>query len=119
MNRCGGIDLGDDSGSVTVEAAIALATVIVAVVLCLGALLAASTQVRCVDAAREAARLAARGDEANALTAAHRVAPPSADISLRIEGTYVIARVTARAPLLPLLTLHADAVATREPGSAQ
>ncbi|WP_280392250.1 TadE family type IV pilus minor pilin [Nocardia brasiliensis] len=68
---------------------------------------------------REAARLAARGDEANALTAAHRVAPPSADISLRIEGTYVIARVTARAPLLPLLTLHADAVATREPGSAQ
>ncbi|WP_280454854.1 TadE family type IV pilus minor pilin [Nocardia brasiliensis] len=105
MNRCGGIDLGDDSGSVTVEAAIALATVIVAVVLCLGALLAA--------------RLAARGDEANALTAAHRVAPPSADISLRIEGTYVIARVTARAPLLPLLTLHADAVATREPGSAQ
>lgn len=119
MNRCGGIDLGDDSGSVTVEAAIALASVIVAVVLCLGALLAASTQVRCVDAAREAARLAARGDEANALTSAHRVAPPSADISLRTEGAYVIARVTARAPLLPLLTLHADAVATREPGSAE
>ncbi|QIS07121.1 pilus biosynthesis protein TadE [Nocardia brasiliensis] len=97
----------------------ALATVIVAIVLCIGALLAASAQVRCVDAAREAARLAARGDEANAHAAARRVAPPAADISLRTEGTYVIARVTAPAPLLPLLTLHADAVATREPGAAQ
>ncbi|MFD6155865.1 TadE family type IV pilus minor pilin [Nocardia sp. NPDC060256] len=109
--------LGDDRGSVTVEAAIALATLVVAVVLCIGALLAASTQVRCVDAAREAARLSARGDEANAISAARRVAPPTADISVHGEGSQVIARVTARTPLLPLLTLHADAVASREPGT--
>ncbi|MFI9405956.1 TadE family type IV pilus minor pilin [Nocardia sp. NPDC052316] len=101
----------------TVEAAIALATLVVAVVLCIGALLAASTQVRCVDAAREAARLAARGDEANAIAAARRVAPPAADISLRNAGNHVIVRVTARAPLLPLLTLHSDTVAVREPGT--
>ncbi|MFE5462221.1 hypothetical protein [Nocardia sp. NPDC056564] len=40
----------------TVEAAIALATLVVAVVLCVGALLAASTQVRCGDPPPEAAR---------------------------------------------------------------
>ncbi|WP_378736358.1 TadE family type IV pilus minor pilin [Nocardia brasiliensis] len=102
----------------TVEAAIALATLVLAVVLCIGALLAASTQVRCVDAAREAARLSARGDEANAISAARRVAPPDADISVRTEGDRVIARVTSRAPLLPLLTLRADAIAALEPGTA-
>lgn len=99
------------------EAAIALATLIVAVVLCIGALLAASAQVRCVDAAREAARLSARGDETNAISAARRVAPPTADISVRNEGDHVIARVTTRTPLLPLLTLRADAIASREPGT--
>ncbi|MFI6167613.1 TadE family type IV pilus minor pilin [Nocardia sp. NPDC051052] len=101
----------------TVEAAIALATLIVAVVLCIGALLAASTQVRCVDAAREAARLSARGDEANAISAARRVAPPASDISVQTEGSHIIARVTTHTPLLPLLTLHADAIASREPGT--
>ncbi|MFQ6327598.1 TadE family type IV pilus minor pilin [Nocardia sp. CWNU-33] len=108
--------LGDEQGSVTVEAAIALAAVVVAVVLCLGAILAASAQVRCVDAAREAARLAARGDQSNAVSAAERVAPPTADITVRSEGDRVIAVVSARSPLLPLLVLRADAVAVREPG---
>ncbi|WP_280497944.1 TadE family type IV pilus minor pilin [Nocardia asiatica] len=100
----------------TVEAALALTAVLAAVVLCLGALLAASTQVRCVDAAREAARLAARGDRENALVAAQRIAPPSADIAVRTEGTRAIAVVSARTPLLPLLTLRAEAIATLEPG---
>ncbi|MFR9752605.1 TadE family type IV pilus minor pilin [Nocardia sp. 004] len=100
----------------TVEAAVALTAVVVAVVLCLGALFAASAQVRCVDAAREAARLAARGDQANAVIAAEQIAPPSADIALRAEGTRVVAVVSARTPLLPLLTLRAEAVATMEPG---
>lgn len=101
----------------TVEAAIALAAIVIAVVLCVGALLAASTQVRCVDAAREAARLAARGDQSNAVSAARRVAPPAADISLRSEGDRVVAAVTARSPLLPLLELRAEAFAIREPGA--
>ncbi|MEU0507258.1 TadE family type IV pilus minor pilin [Nocardia sp. NPDC005998] len=101
----------------TVEAAIALTAIVVAVVLCVGALLAASTQVRCVDAAREAARLAARGDQANAVSVARRVAPPAADISLRSEGDRVVATVSGRSPLLPLLMLRAEAVASREPGA--
>ncbi|MFG1797364.1 TadE family type IV pilus minor pilin [Nocardia sp. NPDC049149] len=99
----------------TIEAAIALATIVVAVVLCLGALLAASAQVRCVDAAREAARLSARGDDANALEAARRLAPPEAEISLRTEGNHVLVQVTTRTPLLPLLTLQGSAIAAREP----
>ncbi|MGV9722609.1 TadE family type IV pilus minor pilin [Nocardia beijingensis] len=103
----------------TIEAALALASVLATVVLCLGALLAASTQVRCVDAAREAARLTARGDHTNARQAAERIAPPSAGIALRTEGTRVIAVVSARTPLLPLLTLRAEAVATLEPGAAE
>ncbi|MFD8244409.1 TadE family type IV pilus minor pilin [Nocardia sp. NPDC059691] len=103
----------------TIEAALALTSVVATVVLCLGALLAASTQVRCVDAAGEAARLAARGDHANARPAAERIAPPSADIALRTEGTRVIAVVSARTPLLPLLTLRAEAVATIEPGATE
>ncbi|MEV0250103.1 TadE family type IV pilus minor pilin [Nocardia sp. NPDC050712] len=102
----------------TVEAAIALTAVVLAVVLCFGALFAASTQVRCVDAAREAARLAARGDHDNALSSARRVAPPGADIALRTEGDRVVAVVSARSPFLPLV-LRADAVAAQEPGAAR
>lgn len=107
-----------ERGAVTVEAAIALAAVVVVVVLCLGALLAASMQIRCIDAAREAARLAARGAEAEALPAAQRVAPPGADIELRAEGDRIVATVRARAPLLPMLRLVAEAVAVREPGES-
>ncbi|WP_067573514.1 TadE family type IV pilus minor pilin [Nocardia acidivorans] len=99
----------------TVEAAIALAALVAVLVLCAGALLAVSAQVRCVDAAREAARLAARGEGAKAVAAGQRVAPPHATVEVRTEGELVTAVVRVRAPLLPL-TLHAEAVAVREPG---
>ncbi|WP_330183852.1 pilus assembly protein TadE [Nocardia sp. NBC_01503] len=99
----------------TVEAAIALAALVAVLVLCVSALLAVSAQVRCVDAAREAARLAARGEGAKAVAAGERVAPPHASIRVRSEGELVVAVVRVRAPLLPL-TLHAEAVAVLEPG---
>nr|WP_198037132.1 TadE family type IV pilus minor pilin [Nocardia sp. BMG51109] len=102
----------------TVEAAIALAALVFAVVLCLGGLLAAPTQIRCVDAAREAARLAARGADSDALPAARRIAPKGAEISIRSDGDRVVAVVTAATPLLPL-ELHAEAVAVREPGEPE
>lgn len=98
------------------ETAIAVATLVAVIVLCLGALLAASAQVRCVDAAREAARLAARGDRANAEAAGRRVAPDNARLTLRTEGATVVARVEAVVALLPGLELRAEAVAVREPG---
>ncbi|MBF6173238.1 TadE family type IV pilus minor pilin [Nocardia blacklockiae] len=102
----------------TVEAAIALAALVVVVVLCIGGLLAAPTQIRCVDAAREAARLAARGATADAVPVARRIAPPGASVTVRTEGDQVIAVVTAPAPLLPL-ELHAEATAQREPGEPE
>ncbi|MFB7721006.1 TadE family type IV pilus minor pilin [Nocardia sp. NPDC056100] len=101
----------------TVEAAIALAALVTVLVLCIAALLAVSAQVRCVDAAREAARLTARGEAAKAVPAGQRVAPPHASITVRSEGDLVVAVVTVRAPLLPL-TLRAEAVAVREPGES-
>lgn len=84
--------------------------------LALGALAAMVTQVRCVDAAREAARLAARGDDRGAADAAARMGPDGAVLQVDRDGAYVVARVTSRAPLLPGLSLQAEAVATVEPG---
>ncbi|PTR21587.1 hypothetical protein C8K36_1149 [Rhodococcus sp. OK519] len=106
-----------DAGAVTVEAAIAIASIVTVVVLCIGAIAAVSTQVRCIDAAREAARLAARDDRANAVVVARRVAPGNADIAVRDDGEFVVATVRARAALFPLVELSAEAVAAREPRS--
>ncbi|WP_072813627.1 TadE family type IV pilus minor pilin [Rhodococcus zopfii] len=104
-----------EQGGVTVEAAITLAALVSVLVLCLGAVLCVSHQFRCQDAAREAARLAARGDEARAVETAARVAPPDAHITLRDDEDLVVAVVSAPGPLLPLVTLTAEAVAVREP----
>ncbi|WP_307828458.1 TadE family type IV pilus minor pilin [Antrihabitans sp. YC2-6] len=98
----------------TVEAAIALASIVFVVVLCLGAALAASIQIRCIDAAREAARLAARGDSANAVTVAERIAPDGAQVSIRVDGEHIVATVTAAAGLLPI-DIETQAVAAVEP----
>ncbi|KAA0024448.1 TadE family type IV pilus minor pilin [Antrihabitans cavernicola] len=99
----------------TVEAAIAIASIIVVVVLCLGAVVATSMHIRCVDAAREGARLAARGDDANAVPTAQHVGPNGAVVTIGTDGDFAVATVTARLPLLPLLDISARAVAAREP----
>lgn len=85
-------------------------------VMAVAALAAMVTQVRCVDSAREAARLAARGDDRGAADAAARLGPGDSALQVRRDGAYVIARVTAGAPLLPGLSLAAEAVASVEPG---
>jgi len=72
-------------------------------------------QVRCVDAAREAARLAARGDERSAVGAARRLAPVGARIQLRRDGDFVVATVVARSRLLPVLDIGAKAISVEEP----
>ncbi len=104
-----------DAGGVTVEAALAIASLVTVLVLCLGAVLSIAYQVRCHDAAREAARLASRGDPARAVEVAVRVAPPDAHVALREEGDLIVAVVTVDSPLLPLLTLTAEAVSVVEP----
>ncbi len=84
-------------------------------VLCLAGITAVSMQVRCIDAAREAARLAARGDERSAVAAARGVAPVGAAVQLRRDGEYVVATVTAGSNLLPMLHIAATGAAAVEP----
>jgi len=84
--------------------------------MCVSGLTAVSMQVRCVDAAREAARLAARGDDGSASNAAQGIAPDGATVRLRRDGEFVVATVTANLPLLPGITITAQAVAAAEPG---
>jgi hypothetical protein len=84
--------------------------------MCVAGLTAVSMQVRCVDAAREAARLAARGDDGSASAAARGIGPTGAVLHLRRDGAFVIATVTTRSPLLPGVSIAAEAVAAVEPG---
>jgi hypothetical protein len=88
---------------------------VVVLVLCLAGVTAVSMQVRCVDAAREAARLAARGDERSAVDVARRIAPAGASVQVRRDGEFVIATVRARSNLLPALAIAAKGVSAREP----
>ena len=83
--------------------------------LCIAGVTAVSMQIRCIDAAREAARLVARGDDGKAETAAKRIAPPDAVLQLRRDGEFVVARVTADSVLLPGVTIAAEAVSVAEP----
>ena len=81
---------------------------------CVSGLAAVAMQIRCVDAAREAARLAARGDDGSA--AARAIAPDGAAVQLRRDGEHVVATVTARSSLLPGVAIAGRAVAALEPG---
>ncbi|MCX2933096.1 hypothetical protein ORI20_22760 [Mycobacterium sp. CVI_P3] len=85
-------------------------------VVCAGGLTAVAMQVRCIDAAREAARLAARGDEAGAGVAVRGVGPAGATLRLRHDGGFFRATVSGRSRLLPGVVITADAVAAAEPG---
>lgn len=108
---------GSERGSVTVEAALELGAVAVVLVLCLAGLAAVSMQTRCIDAAREAARLAARGDSELAVQTARAIAPAGSVVQLRRDGQFLVATVSVRPALLPGLGISADAVAAAEPGT--
>jgi hypothetical protein len=81
---------------------------------CASSLTAVSMQIRCLDAAREAARLAARGDDGSGV--ARAIAPQGAVVELRRDGEHVVATVSARSAFLPGLTIAGRAVAAAEPG---
>jgi len=80
---------------------------------------AVTTQLRCVDAAREAARAAARG-AADAESAGQRVAPDGARVTVESGGKQVLAVVRVRVrPFGSWITgpeVSATAVAEPEPG---
>lgn len=107
----------NDRGAATVEAAIALAAFVLLLGSLLGGVAATIDQIRCVDAAREAARLAARGEPERATNAAARIAPPEAQITITAEGDHihVDVRASPTSGLLPGVLLHAEAFAVREP----
>lgn len=101
---------------VTVEAAYALAALAAFVVLGVAAIGGVAAQLRCTDAAREVARLAAAGDPAATRVGA-QVAPGGARIEVRSEGERVVATVVAKVPLLPMLDVSARSVAAKEPAA--
>lgn len=104
----------------TVELAVATPSVLFVLALGLTALTAGADQVRCVDAARATARLAARGEPVHdAVTAGQRLAPAGSDVRVSTGAAEVTVVVTAPAVVgLRWVGLSfrptADAVASRE-----
>lgn len=94
-----------------------MASLVVVLAMCVAGLTAMAMQVRCVDAAREAARLAARGDDRAASEAARVVGPAGAGLEIRRSDGRVTAIVTAKSTVLLGITIVAEAVAAVEPGS--
>jgi hypothetical protein len=106
-----------DRGAVTVEAALALGSLAVVTTLAVGALTAVGASIRCTDAARELARLAARGEPDRGRAVATRLAPRDAQITLMIRGDEATAEVAAApVPALPV-RVSGRAVAVLEPGA--
>jgi hypothetical protein len=107
-----------DRGAVTIEAALALCSLAVFLAVAVGAIAAAGGSIRCVDAARELARLAARGEADRGRDVAAELAPSGARLAVRAEGDIVVAEVSADV-LHPLpVRIGSRAVAALEPGAA-
>lgn len=107
-----------DRGSATAELAVGLPAVVGLLLAGLVAVGAVTTKLECVDAARDAALAAARGQSGTA--AGQRAAPDGAQVSVTIDGDLVVATVQAPVPLLGArlrpATVTATAVAAAEPG---
>lgn len=110
--------LSEDRGAVTVEAAIALFALVTVLALSFAGIVAVSDQLRCTDAAREAARLAARGEEERARKAVARIAPEGArlDLTTAGDGITVVVHAEPVGGLLPGVRLRGEAFAVPEPG---
>jgi hypothetical protein len=104
---------------VTLELAACLPALVVIVAALVGLLAVGAGEVRVQDAAREAARAAARGDAAEGVTLAGAQAP-GARVALSTSGDVVIARTSLEVHLLvswlPPVLVRASAVAALEPG---
>ena len=111
-------DRDSDRGAVTVEAALALCSLILFLALAVGSVAAVAATIRCLDAARELARLAARGEPDRGRAVATDLAPTGARIELAHDGDTITATVSA--PLVrPFpLRMSGRAVAAAEPGVA-
>jgi Flp pilus assembly protein TadG len=106
---------------VTAETAVVLPVLLLVLAGAVAVVTVVGAQLRCVDAAREGARAAARGEPAT--TVSHlvdRLAPDGAVTAVTGDAAEVRVTVTVRlAPVGPLplaVTLSGAAVAVREPG---
>lgn len=111
-----------DRGMVTAEIAVALPAVVVLLGGLIALVVAVGAQMRCIDAAREGARAAARGDPAGQVIAvATRAAPAGAQVSVAIDGEYATVTVTAATTplggLLGPVAVSATASSRIEPDS--
>jgi Flp pilus assembly protein TadG len=114
--------LHGEAGMVTAETAVVLPVLLLVLAGAIAAVTVVGAHLRCVDAAREGARAAARGDDVAAVRAvAARAAPDGAATAVQVEGGRV--RVTVRATVPPLgpvpltVRVSATAVAELEPGA--
>jgi hypothetical protein len=109
---------GRDRGAVTVEAAIGLCALMVVFGLVLAGVAAVGGQLGCTDAAREAARLIARGQRQLAEQAVAEIAPTGARLAVEALGDAITVHVDAEPinGLLPGIHLHGRAYAVLEPG---
>ena len=115
--------VGAERGAVTAEAAVVIPLLLAVAVGLVWLVALAATQVRVVDAAREAARSAARGEpDTVAVARAEQVAPEGARVDVSRSGDEVRAHVVAevRGPgglfaFLPAVPVGAEAVAAAEP----
>lgn len=109
-------------GSSTAETAVLLPVLVVVLTGCLWVLASVAAQLQCIDAARAAARAAARGDAPAAVrVVAVRLAPPGASVELTGgDGTVTVsvhAEIRPFGPVLavlPAVPVSARATAPRE-----
>jgi Flp pilus assembly protein TadG len=107
---------------VTAETAVVLPVLLLVLAAAVAAVTVVGAQLRCVDAAREGARAAARGEPDAAVSRIVGALAPDGAVT-RVSGDPEEVRVTVTvhvAPLGPLplgIPLSAAAVAVREPGS--
>lgn len=88
-----------DGGMVTAELAATMPALVFVLLVAVNAVLIGINQVRCVDAARAAARAAARGDSQAAVQqTGGRAAPPGSAVSVTGGGAEVTVTVTAPVP---------------------
>ncbi len=105
-----------DGGMVTIEAAVALCAFVTVLAIVLAGVSMVLDQIRCTDAAREAARLVARGEQGRAAEAVSQIAA-GATLSVTSTGDAITVTVAdpAAGGLLPGVHVHAEAYAVREP----
>jgi Flp pilus assembly protein TadG len=88
---------GSERGAVTAETALAVPSIVIVLLLAVWVLLGVTAQLRCLDAAHVAARVAARGESDDRVrAAAAQVAPEGAAVTVsRGDGTVEV-RVSAQ-----------------------